>query len=101
VKKKLINFLLLLSLLFNIAHATVIAIEDSCDHETVSEYLMEQSSASECGDLCDMHHLFHFVAILTTQNIDFDTSAKSKQPTQKNTLYTPPFEETSIKPPIV
>ena len=101
MKSRMIKLLLLLSLFFNIAHASIIAVEDTCHHETVSEYVMEQTEAADCGDLCDMHHLFHFVAIITTPNIDFDTSVNSGQLTQKNRLYTPPFEEISIKPPIV
>ncbi len=98
---KLIKFLLLLSLFFNIVHASVIAMEDDCHHDTVSEYRMGQDIADDCGDLCDMDHLFHFIAILSTADLDFDTSTHKAQPTQKSTLYCPPFKETSTKPPIV
>jgi len=86
---------------FNIAHASVIAMEDDCHHDTAAEYLMEQNIADECGDLCDMDHLFHFIAILSTANIDFDTSTHNAQPTQKIELYHPPFQENTTKPPIV
>jgi len=96
----MIKFLLLLSLFFNIAHASVIAMEEGCHHDTVSEYVMEEN-IDECGDLCDMDHLFHFIAILNTPNIDFDTSLDNAQPTQEITLYHPPFKETTTKPPIV
>ncbi len=98
---KMIKFLLLLSLFFNIAHASVIAMEDECHHDTVSEYVMEQNIDDECGDLCDIDHLFHFIAILSTPNINFDTSLHNAHPTQEITLYHPPFKETSTKPPIV
>jgi hypothetical protein len=98
---KIIKFLLLLSLLFNIAHASVIAMEDDCHHNTVTEYLMEQNIDDECGDICDMDHLFHFIAILSTSDTDFETSAHSAQPIQKTTLYYPPFKENTTKPPIV
>ncbi len=97
----MIRFILLLSLFFNIAHASIIALEDDCHHDTVSEYLMEQNMADECGDLCDMDHLFHFIAILSTPNMDFDTSLHNAQPTQEIIHYHPPFKETTTKPPIV
>lgn len=98
---KLIKLFLLLSMFFNISHASVIAMEDDCHHDTVAEYLMEQNIADECGDLCDMDHLFHFIAILSTSDLDFDTSAHNAQPTQKIAFYHPPFKENTTKPPIV
>jgi hypothetical protein len=97
----MIKILLLLSLLFNITHASLIAMEDTCEHETITEYIMEQTIESECGDLCDMHHLFHFVAIISEQMVHIDTAKKHTLPLLKNTLYTPLFSEASIKPPIV
>jgi len=97
---KIIKFLLLLSLFFNISHASLIAIEDDCHHETAAEYVMEQMQPSDCGDLCDMHHLFHFMAIVSTSEISFCALTKQAQVTEKTTLYTPPFQKTRIKPPI-
>ena len=86
---------------FNIAHASVIAMEDDCHHDTVAEYLMEQNIADECGDLCDMDHLFYFIAIPNIADLDFDTATPNVQPRQRNVLYYPPFKKTSTKPPIV
>lgn len=100
MKKTLLHFLLLFSLFFNIAHATVIAMEDECHHESVHEYIDEQAQSSDCGDLCELHHLFHFMAILDTTLIDFDGVEITTAFTQKSISYTPPFKETSIKPPI-
>jgi len=100
MKKYFIQFLLLFSLFFNIAHATIIATEDTCHHETANEYVSEQSQATESGDLCELHHLFHFMAILSTDEIHFDAKQDKSLETEKPTLYTPPFQETSIKPPI-
>ena len=100
VKKHIIHFLLLFSLFFNIAHATIIATEDTCQHETAYEYVSEQVHTTECGDLCELHHLFHFMAIITDTSIDFNTPIIKELLTSKLTQYTPPFQETSIKPPI-
>jgi len=100
LKKQLLHFLLLFSLFFNIAHATVIAIEDDCHHESAHEYVEEQSASTECGDLCDMHHLFHFMAIVdTTAFLPLPVEIREKH-TQTAVCYTPPYKQTTIKPPI-
>lgn len=100
MKKRLVQLLLLLSLFFSIAHASVIAIEDDCHHETVHEYIMEQTQALDCGDLCDIHHVFHFMAILDTPHGDFNIKYYKLKLAHTLTYYTPPFQEINIKPPI-
>ena len=100
MKKNLLQFLLLFSLFFNIAHAGIIAENDSCAHETAHEYAMEQSQPSDCGDLCDLHHLFHFTAIIETPLFVFSPLKAVDTFTQKATLYTSTFPKTNIKPPI-
>ena len=97
----MIQFLLLLSLAFNIAHATIIVFEDKCVHESVTEYIGEQTEAQECGDLCDMHHLFHFSAILIQTPILLETPSENEHPQLNLSAYYPPFKETTTKPPIV
>lgn len=101
MKKKFIQLLLLCSLFFNITHASIIAIEDECHQESVQEYVLEQSESTECGDLCDIHHYFHFVAILDTQSIIWNKSYVQESLIHKNNHYTLLFTKTIIKPPIV
>ena len=100
MKKYFIQFLLLFSLFFNIAHATLISSEDECHHETAHEYVLEQTQSVECGDICDIHHLFHFMAILDTPIVAIESVFTRATLTHKATLYTPPFQQTNIKPPI-
>jgi len=98
--KKLIQFLLLLSIFFNIAHASIIASDDHCSHESISEYILEQSDSQECMDLCDLHHLFHLTAIITP-SVTFINAAQYREvPNSKLLTYHPPFKETENKPPI-
>jgi hypothetical protein len=85
---------------FNIAHASFIAANDHCDHESVSEYIGEMSQSQECDDLCDIHHLFHFSAIITSETVIFTTLRYTKQPDSKLLAYHPPFKRTEQKPPI-
>lgn len=104
MKRRIIKLLLLLSLSFNIAHATIIAIADDCTechNNTLCDYAYETNVVADSADLCTMHHFFHFIAIINVFNAQFDAFAHSEEPTQKNTFYSPPLEETSIKPPIV
>ena len=100
LRSDMIKLLLLLALLFNITHASIIAMEDDCPHESSHVYIMEQTQASECGDLCDMHHLFHFMAIINTSHIHFYALLQQEKLTQSISHYTPPFQKTTFKPPI-
>ena len=88
------------TLFFNIAHATIIAVEDNCHHETTHEYVAEKTQSNDCGDLCDIHHLFHFTAILDDALFSFEPLKAKTFFRQKITFYTPPLQQTSIKPPI-
>lgn len=81
-------------------HATIIAIEDDCHHESAHEYVAEQSASTECGDLCDMHHLFHFIAIVDTANLLPLHVKISEKYMQIVLAHTPPYKQTTIKPPI-
>lgn len=99
----MIKLLLLLSLSFNIAHEAIIAIADDCKechNNTLYDYVYEVDVSSDSTDLCTMDHCFHFTAIIGTSNISYDDSLYIIQLTQKNTFYSPPPKETSIKPPI-
>jgi len=100
MRSKLIHLLLLMALIFNIAHASIIATVDHCDHESVNEYVMEQSDSQDCHDLCDLHHLFHLTAIITVTVTFIHTSLNREIPSAELVLYHPSFKETENKPPI-
>jgi hypothetical protein len=103
VKPIIVKLLLLLSLSFNITHAAFIAIADGhtgCHHDTVEKFIMEQAASDECGDLCDMHHLFHFMAIIGTPFMTFDTYIVNETPQVTKTLHDTFIPQTDIKPPI-
>ena len=96
----MVKLLLLLALFFNIAHASVIASEEHCVHESVSEYVQEMEQGTDCGDLCHFHHLFHFSAIITAAVEVIPTIQYAGQPDTELLAYHPPFRETENKPPI-
>ncbi len=100
MKSKLTYIVVLLALTFNIVHASVIAAEDHCVHESISEYLMEQSQDTDCGDLCDLHHLFHLTAIITSPITFPEKLLQREQPDTKLLRYHPPFQRSENKPPI-
>ncbi len=103
MKTTIVKLLLLLSLSFNITHAAFIAMEDDhteCHHATAIQFVSEQSSGDDCGDLCKMHHLFHFIAILDETVPVVEVPALQDAPQSKTTAHTPPFETTEHKPPI-
>jgi len=100
MRKKLIRMLLLMSMLFNIAHASILSIENHCTHNQLSNYIAEQDHATDCGDLCDLHHLFHFAAVVDTPiQLSKLTFKKEKYTTQSHP-YQSPLRDSDIKPPI-
>lgn len=99
----MIKLLLLFSLFFNIAHATIIAVADDCTdchNNTVYDYVHATEVVVDPADLCTMDHCFHFTGIISTSDISFYDALYSEQPMQKNTFYSSPIQKTSIKPPI-
>ena len=100
MKSRMVKLLLLLALFFNIAHASVIASEEHCVHESMSEYVQEMDHGTECDDLCHFHHLFHFSAIIAPVVQYLPTVGHTEQPDAKLLAYHPPFRETENKPPI-
>jgi len=100
MRSKLIHLLLLITLAFNIAHASIIASHDDCHHEIASEYVLEQSDSQDCHDLCDIHHLFHMTAIITPTVTFVNTVLSREIPSAELVMYHPSFKETENKPPI-
>lgn len=67
--KRSILFLLLLSLIFNSAHAFFF---DCNDNHYVQEYVYEMDHPTQKGDICDNHFVFHMPLFLSTKiTIDF------------------------------
>ena len=100
MRLKFVQVLLLLTMAFNIAHASILADMDHCAHERVSEFIVEQDQSTQCGDLCDLHHLFHFTAIVETASLVFDMADSVRLSALIPFNYYPPFKETAYKPPI-
>ncbi|WP_456403472.1 hypothetical protein [Hydrogenimonas sp.] len=99
--RKAISITLLLSFFLNIAHASVISFTQSCDHERVCEYVAEMEKGADCGDLCDMHHLFHFSAIVTAPAVIIPKLGRSAPIDYLVGRYLPPLNEPSYRPPIL
>ena len=103
MKQTLVRLILLCSLAFNISHAMVIALEDdhtACHHQSAVTFVAEQSDSDDCGDLCELHHLFHFTAVVDDVQPSIALPAIQETPTTDALLYTPPHETTEHKPPI-
>lgn len=100
MRLKFVQVLLLLMMAFNIAHASILAEMDHCTHERVSEFIVEQDQSTQCGDLRDLHHLFHLSAIVETSSLGFDREGSIRLSSSIPFHYYPPFKETAYKPPI-
>lgn len=68
------TILLLISFSFSIAHAFVIE-SNEVSHCTIQEYVQEFSQSNDCGDLCDVCHMFHisFILPIQTQLSEFES----------------------------
>jgi len=82
-------------------HASIIAVEEQHQHETVHNYILEHSQNLEYGDICDIHHLFHWVAILPTHFNELSLKLKNQKLILIAVDYTPPFSTKEKKPPIL
>ncbi len=100
MRKRAISILLLFSLFTNIAHAAFIYSIDSCDHETVCEYVVEIELGGDCGDLCDKHHMFHLNAIPASCTPLIPSLAKKYVIEHLNKEYIPPLDKPAYRPPI-
>ena len=100
MKRKAVHLLLLLSLFFNAAHAFVIASQEHCVHETPVEYVTEMLQSNDCGDLCDLHHFFHWSAIVTTFAPVLEADLPPEQPTSYQHLHIVQLIPDDTKPPI-
>jgi len=93
--------LLLFSILFNIVHIGYINLTSAhtCKHQnTITQKL--KIPQDNCGDLCDMHHICCFHAIMPLHILVFESTFYSVKIALKNDYYTPPFQKTLTKPPI-
>jgi len=78
----------------------VLATQEHCDHKSVAEYSMEQNQDSNCGDICDLHHMFHLSAIITSSNSIVEKHNYNYLSTHIEFHYYPPSKEKAYKPPI-
>ncbi len=100
MRNRAISLLLLFSLFTNIAHAALIYTIDSCEHVTVCEYVVEIEVGSDCGELCEKHHMFHLNAIPASCTLLIPSLAKKDVIEHLNREYIPPLDKPAYRPPI-
>jgi hypothetical protein len=100
MRAKVIQLLLIISLSFNIAHDAFIAINEQSVCENISEYVMEQTEGSECGNTGESHYLFHLTAILSPIHLIPQSASKTELICFTRTVHTALLEDKQVKPPI-
>jgi len=99
VQSKVI-FVVLIMLSFSTFHDSFFSILDKNKHTDVVHYINDKTISSECTELNEMHSIFHFMAIISTDH------SNKLQPVKRESIphmvieYTSPLEKTSYKPPI-
>lgn len=96
-----IIFVVLFMLSFTVAHDTVINMMHDKEHTSTSHYLSESTLSHECGDAIDeMHAMFHFEALVEASHNHFLQLPRVAALSQHLLQYTPPYKDSTYKPPI-
>ena len=95
-----IMFFLLFMLSFSVMHDTVINMLETNDGVPVAHYVDNDTTAQECGDIHEVHSMFHFVGVMTPYKSPLLQFQKEKTLSHSLLQYTLPYKETSHKPPI-
>lgn len=98
-KRNLWTILLLVSISFSVLNGFVIEANET-DHCTVQEYVQEFSQSNQCGDLCDLRHMFYIGFILPDNRLIFvsDSSFLPTRYFQYSTVSD--FISPAFRPPI-
>ena len=100
VKQRFLKLFLLLSLFFNSAHAYIIVEDEHCTHQSSLSFVVDISQSDDCGDMCDLHYLFHWSAIVTPYTSLCDADLAKQKPQVIKQLYTTLLITQDLKPPI-
>ncbi|MEA3455379.1 MAG: hypothetical protein U9R26_02620 [Campylobacterota bacterium] len=100
MRSKIIFFLLFI-LSFSVMHDTVIDMLETNDSVPVMHYVDHGATAQECGDIHEMHSMFHFVGVMISHKNSIPQFQKERTLSHNLLQYTLLHKETSYKPPIV
>ena len=95
-----IIFVVLFMLSFTVMHDTVIHIVQTNENTSVSHYVSAEIAAQECGDIHEVHNMFHFIGLIMPYKSSVVLLQKEKTLSHDLLQYTLPYKETSYKPPI-
>ena len=100
MRAAVVKLILLLSFTVNIAHDSIIVTGDRQGGEPALVHMCEQTHQSDCSRACQLHHVFHFNAILSDSYLHFDMPVKSETFVYKNRISPQNLLKNLIKPPI-
>lgn len=86
---------------FSAFHDSFISMLDKNVNTNIVHYISDEVPSSECSEFNEIHNMFHFMAIIST-NYSNKLQLSKRETIPHNILpYTSPLEKTSYKPPIV
>jgi len=95
-----ILFVVLFMLTFTVMHDTVIHIVQTNENTSVSHYVSAEIETQECGDIHEIHSMFHFVGVIMPYQSTVILLQKEKTLSHDLLRYTLLHKESSYKPPI-
>lgn len=91
--------LLLISMSFSMLNAFIIETNEK-GHCSIQEYVQEFSQSNDCGDLCDIRHMFYISFILPDNSLIIQFDNRLIPYPYFHQEYTGNFALTSFRPPI-
>ena len=80
-------------------HDTVINVIHNYEHTSVSDNDHEMLESEACETIDEIHGMFHFLGLITPYKSNFIQPAKKETLSHHPFQYSPPFKESSFKPP--
>ena len=96
-----IVFLVVFMLSFIVVHDTVLTMIDQNKKIGVASSLKSCTVSEQSTDIHQIHNLFHFVALVSTELPSMDIHAKKQTIEYYIPEYILPYKKSIIKPPIV
>ena len=96
-----IIYIVLFMLAFNAFHDSFISLIDTSEHTNIVHYVNDNASNAECSEFNEIHSMFHFMAIVSSNKNTQIQFAKKEAIPHLLIQYTSPLTRTSYKPPIV
>lgn len=94
-----IIFVVLFMLTFTVMHDSIINIVQKNEPTSISHYVDSNVQSQESSNIDELHSMFHLVGLIMPYKNTFIQLPTEETLSHNLLQYTPPYKETSYKPP--